>query len=206
MKKFYLLFLLISLITGCGASLKDSHYEYSRVSNGSRVIYRVIPVYIDKTFGEQDKLALDDAIRQWNYVLNRYIELRVMSTSFDMEIEVLREAEAGRALLVMKVFSDNSQIPESKGFRTLAWVNTLGGRRMYFVRDRLGVEDVKPIALHELGHALGSDHEKDEEGNVGKLMYPHYKRGSFLCVDYGAMEKVAAYQGLDKNKLNYCRR
>jgi predicted Zn-dependent protease len=203
MRRFWLAIIILSLIIGCGSSIRDTYYVY--VGNGSKITYKIIPVYIDKNFSDGDKRAIDDAIMEWNYVLNGYIEIRVMSTSFDMEIETLREAQAGRALLVMKVDSNNPQIPVSnKGSTILAWVNVIGGRRMYIVRDRLSSEDIRPIALHEFGHALGSDHEKEVEENKNKLMYPQYIRGNFICVDYWAMEKVAYYQGLDKNKLNYC--
>src|SRR5208283_1711278 len=46
---------------------------------------RVIPIWIDKGFGEADMLAISDAIGQWNYALNGYVVLTVVDTQFDME-------------------------------------------------------------------------------------------------------------------------
>lgn len=204
-----LVFFLLLLLVGCNPTVGNGY-----IRNPSNVgVYKVIPVYIDVTFGEGDKVAIDDAVNQWNYVLNGYMELKVVTHQFDMELNLIREAARNNGILIMKVYSNNPIVPTlTSGMYTLnsgavpiAWVNERGGGKMYLIRDRLENTDVLPVSLHELGHALGAGHEELLDENVLRLMYPYYyKRYNYSCIDKNAMKKVAEYQNLPWKGLNYC--
>lgn len=45
------------------------------------------------------------------------------------------------------------------------------------VADRLTEDDYKSVVLHELGHAVGLEHNEGENG-VGTLMYPSIEKGA----------------------------
>lgn len=165
---------------------------------------RVIPVVVDKTFSTDDQKAIDDSIAAWNYVLNGYLVMKVESWTFDMEIPVLKNIISRHGLVILKVDHTSSLIPDKKNAPTLAWANEIGGTKVWVVRDRIGTEDMFPIMLHELGHILGAEHEEDKPEFKGYLMYPHYSRGTYNCIDGKAMRKVAKFQMLLPDGLNYC--
>jgi hypothetical protein len=177
-------------------------FHYIQAGGYSAVPLKVIPVWIDKEFGTADQIAIDDAVKQWNYALNGYVKIVVVSTTFDMEVDVLKRVMSGDGWLFLKINSSNPLVDdkqfEGKKLWTLAWANAIGGNRMYLIRDRINNEWVTGITLHEMGHLLGADHD-----NV-YLMQPHYNWEDYRCVDYEALKRVAAYQHLPMAGLNYC--
>lgn len=209
----YLLAIIVALILvlpGC----YDSYYggplgnpeppRYTKIAPYSGTA-TIVPVVVDKNFSSEDKTSIDNAINSWNYVLNGYMVMKVESFNFDMEVDVLKRILAHDGLIIMKVDHTSSLIPDSNGkHNTLAWANDIGGNKIWVVRDRFYLPDTYPIMLHELGHILGADHEADIPQNDGFLMYPHYTRGKYNCVDQRAMLKVARYQMLFSERLNYC--
>ncbi len=178
-------------VTSCHAQT----YRYSQVPAAGYTL-RVKPIWIDNTFSTNDKLAIDDAISQWNYVLNGTIVLQVMSYDFDMEIESIASAVNNHGLLIMKITSDN---PMVDGPKTAAWVNELGGYKLYVIKDRVPGDMVKGVMLHELGHALGARHQ---DGNT--LMFEKYDAKKFTCIDYATVKQVSSYQMIQLDHLNYC--
>ncbi len=203
MKRFiYLAILAVFLAVGCVGHLGE--FRYVGTPNGySPVPLKVIKVYMDKNFGEADKVAIDDALMQWNYALNGYIKLNLVSTEFNMEPGIISECMLGNCWLVMKVDSKNPMVAEvDKGkdgkTYTLAWANEIGGNRMWLIRDRLSNAMVTGVSLHEMGHLLGSGHDD------AYLMAPMYVWERTRCVDYEALKKVAEYQHLPFANLNYC--
>jgi hypothetical protein len=187
---------------GCASLLgqpKLNGYSYSRMALYQGQPIRVIPIWIDKEFGQADKLAIDDAIGAWNYAMNGYIRLKVVDTDFDMEIPKIVQQVRENGWLFMKVKSDNPLVPtDNKGFWTIGFCEQIGGHHMYLVRDRLKNEDIFGVTLHEIGHLMGS-------GHVGeRLMYPHYSRARFQCIDAVTVYAVAKYNGLRADRLNFC--
>jgi hypothetical protein len=156
---------------------------------------RVIPIWIDKTFSGNDMLAIDDAINNWNLVLNGSIKLQPVSYQFDMEPDEIMRAIRERGLLVMKVTSDNSMVDKD----TRAWVNELGGFKLYVVKDRVPTEIMTGIMMHELGHALGASHQT---GNT--LMFPYYRKEMYYCIDFATVKQVSDYQKIRLDYLNHC--
>lgn len=205
MKMFSLLFVLICLLvgfaSGCAVLMAPREGQYAYVQ---RPVYvgapqKVIPIWIDKNFGQADRLAIDDAINKWNFALNGYIKLSIVDTEFDMEVpKIVKQVNSG-GWLFLRINSDSYLVPNNeKGFWTIGFVEQVGGHHMYLVRDRLLNEAVMGVTMHEIGHLLGA-------GHVGqRLMYPHFGVARFQCVDYDTMWAVASYQGLDPDRLNYC--
>ena len=208
MKMIILLLLAISfacILWGCGSLLRTANgpqlgeYEYTHRVEYKGDVVREIPIWIDVGFGEGDRVAIMDAINAWNYVLNGHIVLKVVDIKFDMEVDKIVKQVQENGWLIMKIGSLSSLVPDNdEGYWTIGFTERLGGNHLYLVRDRLGNDDVFGVTLHEIGHLLGA-------GHVGeRLMYPHFSRAGFQCVDWVSMEAVARYQGLDDKDLNYC--
>lgn len=197
--------LIAGIVAGCASTFsfmpaKLGEYEYVRQDPYQGPAYRVIPIWIDDKFGEADKVSIDDAIMQWNYAMNGYVVLKVVDTHFNMEVDKIVEQVKQGGWLFMKIDSTNKMIPDhkDKGYWTIGFTEKLGGHHLYLVRDRLQNQDVFGVTLHEIGHLMGSDH-------VGqRLMYPHYTRAGFQCIDYDTIKAVAKWQDLDARRLNYC--
>jgi len=208
MKMFVFLLLLITLLTGLlsgcalllGEGPKLGQYRYTQMELYRGVTLKTIPIWVDKGFGESDRLAIDDAVRAWNYALNGYIKLNIVDFAFDMEIDkIVRQVNTG-GWLFMRIDHDNPMVPigTDKGFWTIGFTETIGGHHLYLVRDRLANESVLGVTMHEIGHLLGSPHVGD------RLMYPHFTRARFQCVDQATIWEVAVYQGIPPDRLNYC--
>jgi len=179
-------------------------YHYIRVAEGAMVPWKTIPIYLDKQFGQADLLAIDDAINAWNYALNGYVKLRVVSTSFDLEPEVIKQCLAGGCWMIMRIDSSNPMVDDGPtvngqpAAKTLAWANDVGGNRIYMIRDRIDNKWMMGVSLHEMGHLLGAKHD-----NV-YLMQAHYNWEDTRCVDYYSIKLVAEYQHLPLGRMNYC--
>lgn len=193
------------ILIGCmRAPVKQFHYV--SVPGYSVAPLKVYKVWVDKTFSSEDRASILDAINQWNYSLNGYVLIVVESYDFDMEMDVIRTVMRGGGWIVLKIESSSPLVGAKDGppvggkqYYTLAWVNKIGGYKMYMVRDRVCTECVTGVALHEIGHLLGSEHDDV------LLMQPHYNWAEYRCVDYAAVKRVAAYQHLDVGRLNYCK-
>lgn len=205
MKRWLLgILVVLGLALGCmGHTVKPFHYI--SVPGYSYSPLKVYKVWVDKNFGEADKVAIDDAIKQWNYAMNGYVVIQVESYTFDMEIDVLKRVSNGEGWVFLKIDSSSTLIDDGvKGpdgrpkFYTLAWVNEIGGNRMWMVRDRIANRAVVGVTLHEIGHLLGANHD------TVYLMQPHYNWEDYRCVDYQALVRVAEYQHLPTGRLNYC--
>ncbi len=202
---FLLACLASLLVVSCGVFNGPiaGAYQYTDHA-GSRGIHpvRVINIWIDKDFGEADKLSISDAIGQWNFVLNGYVILNVVDTQFDMEPSKIVTQVRENGWLFMRVNSkDSSFIPTIKeaGYYCIGFTERVGGNHLYLVRDRLANEEVQGVTMHEIGHLLGSPHIGD------RLMSPHYQRNGWQCIDYATVQKVAEWQEIPVEKLNYCR-
>ncbi len=188
-------------MVSCGA---HQPLPFHYVSNGgySAVPLKTYKIWVDKNFGYADRLAIDDAIKQWNYALNGHVVLAVETFEYDMGMDVLREVVEGRGWVFLRIDSTAKYIPDSqngqKKYYTLAWVNKIGGSQMWVVRDRLKNEWVEGVIMHEIGHMLGADHDQVY------LMQPIYNWEDYRCVDYAALKRVAEYQHIPMSNLNYC--
>ena len=212
--KMLLIYLLIlccllgGLLAGCqllrqADQPRAGDFTYTQKDPYPQLPLRVIPIWVDKTFGGADRVSIDKAIEMWNYSLNGYIKLQVVDLQFDMETEkILAQINQG-GWLVLKIEHDNAMVPvhdkqREPGSMTLAFVERVGGHHLYLIRDRVGNDDVFGLTLHEMGHLLGAQHVGD------RLMYPHFSQTRTQCIDKESMLAVAAYWKLPADQLNYC--
>jgi hypothetical protein len=206
----YLVLILLSVLM-----LNCAHVQYTHVYTSNAPLIgapkKVIPVYVDSMFSMDDKLAIDNAVNQWNYALNQQMVLNIVSYEFNMEPSVIIQAQREHAFLFLEVSNTEPGIPDKipevecrklrKCFLTLAYADALGGTTVKVVRSRIKHSaDLEYIMLHEIGHLLYLRHVDDAEG----LMYKHYTKYGFLCVDEDSVQKVAQQYGLDFSHMNYC--
>ncbi|CAM6006098.1 unnamed protein product [Sphagnum balticum] len=175
-------------------------YHYVNVGSGPVVPLKVIPIWIDADFEEDDQLAIDDAIQQWNFALNGFVRLEVHSTRFNMDMDVVKRVMNGGGWMILKINSTSEFIHDdpARGHFTLGFANCIGGNRIYLIRDRIQNEWVTGLMLHEIGHLLGATHDGHD------LMQANYKWEDFRCIDSDTIAQVASYQHIPANRLNYC--
>ncbi len=200
MKYLYSLILSLMLILGMGCGLRDnSLYYYIHAPNQAVIPLKSYHIYVDREFGEADKVSIMQAVEQWNFALNGYIKIDIVEWNFQMLPSQIKEGMENNGWFFLKIDSHSKFLPDTKiGKIVLAYCDKILGTRMFMIRDRMGNEDVQPIVLHEIGHLLGAEH-------VGhQLMYPYYGKERFRCVDWESINFVARQQHLDVNNLNYC--
>lgn len=211
MKSLVLLFCLIISLFGCAGPVKTGMYQYHSVAPDTQhQHFQLISFYVDKNFNKTERLALDQAIREWNYALNGYLRIQIISDKIDHEdTKAMRElvrklSPTGEGVIMLKLNHDDPLLQnmeeEESGIR-LAFTNGLGERGHLFVvlGDAIGSKDLHKILLHEIGHLMGSDHV-----NAPSLMYPAYGYKQMGCIDKLTLAMVAEYRDIDLNHLNYC--
>jgi hypothetical protein len=183
------------VLNGCFAH-EPTHFYYTKAPEYDGIPLKTIQIYEDKNFGNADLVSLDSAVGQWNYALNGYIRLVVVSTTFDMQPEILDSVvNHNSGWLILKTDS-YSEVAKNK--LTVGTSNSVGGNVIHIIRDRITNEDLEIIMLHEIGHLLGSGH------NTSYLMAKHFDRDHMQCIDYFTLSNVASFQHIQLNRLNYC--
>lgn len=198
MKYFLMLIICLSCIFGCGVR-DNGLYYYIHAPNQTVIPLKSYHIYVDKDFSGADKISITQAVEQWNFALNGYIKIDIISWDFQMEPSILKEGMENGGWFFLKIDSQSKLLSETKeGKIVLAYCDKILGTRMFMIRDRVKDLDVQPIILHEIGHLLGAEH-------IGhQLMYPYYSHDRFRCVDWESISLVAKQQHLDVNNLNYC--
>jgi len=173
-------------------------FSYTHVPVSGQCI-QTIEIWVDKNFGAADKLAISNGVDQWNYSLNGYIRLNIVSMDFDMEPEVLKRVMGYHGWIFLKINSSSDFAPSSEeGHRVLAFVNSIGGNIIYYIRDRIVNEGMYGVTMHEVGHLMGAHHV------VGYLMNPSYSVSVYRCIDKGTMVQVTSYWHIPMSGVNYC--
>src|SRR5271166_5368407 len=99
----FILAMMVLVLADCGAApLLNFHYTNNVAT---AYPYKTINIWVDKDFGEADRVSIDDAIMQWNYALNGSIVLKVNSYEFEMtNNDVLNEVKVkGNGWLFLKI-------------------------------------------------------------------------------------------------------
>lgn len=206
MIKWWLLWVSISLlIVSCLAYAPPPKFYYTQ-HVPVEMPERIIPVYIENTFSETDRLEMQQAIDQWNEALNGHVKIIIAETDFQMATYQIKEAKQNNGWLFLKIRQGNPLIP-SQSFSSpdqpqsfiLAFTNRIGGDEAWFVRDAMPDEYMMyGVTLHEIGHLLGANHD----GRY--LMAPHYSELDFQCIDEGTMKQVSNNINVPIESLNYC--
>lgn len=198
MKLWMRLLALCGLVFGMSCAHGPMPFHYVHSAPMSQPALKVIPIWIDSGFGEADRIEIDDAIRQWNYALNGYVHLEVVSWNFNMEPSIIQKVMHGGGWLILKIDSHSTFVHDAPNHFTLAFADSVGGNRVYFIRDRIQNEWMTGLAMHELGHLLGAQH------NGQDLMQANYNWETFRCIDQATVTQVADYLHLPASRLNYC--
>lgn len=166
---------------------------------------RIIPVYIDEAFGEQDKISIADGLASWNYALNNYICLKP-TWSFDMSIIDINHIQDNGGIAILRIESGNTIIPLSDNGTVMAFTITYRSfpktHYIYMIEDRLRGTNIQfsDTTRHEIGHSMGNDHINDHPS----IMNDPYVEEYAHCIDKYALHEVAIKNVLDETKLNYC--
>lgn len=165
---------------------------YSNIGRGTKT--RI--VMIDKMFSKEEQQQILRAIDEWNVALNKTIDLKVVDVDFDMEVGKLTRImnEDGIVILSVSPYGDVMKFVDDGNIG--GKVDKIGGNVVYLLQGRATLDKINVITKHELGHALGAEHT--EHG----LMRGRYAPNP--CIDKGAVEQVATFNGLNVNKMNYC--
>lgn len=193
--------ILLSCLPANAATGPDgitSPYGYtshpSRVSTG-----RVVALYVDRDFDQEERHRIVSAIRQWNYVLNGYVVFRASLLPENTNSDVVSQIKRSGGWIVARVDSSHPVAHQGEGLHALAV--TVGNSHsgfVYVISDRIGRRDLTGVVMHEFGHVLGAVH--DSSG----LMAPVYSAEGSRCIDRQAVAMVANAQHLPMAELNWC--
>jgi hypothetical protein len=141
-------------------------------------------------------MEIQKALDQWNFALNGSLILDIADYNALVDEKTFKYTEETHGILFLRIDSHNNLIP---GRTTLAFnYPHVGGNYIYLIRDRMLNDAIKPVSMHELGHALGAEHTD------GGLMNPYYYSYMYQCIDRIAAGEVAEYQHLPLGRLNWC--
>ena len=160
---------------------------------------RVVTLYIDGDFPEHHREAIVSAMRQWNYVLNGYVQFRAHVLPEGTNSQDIARLRRNGAWIVALVDSSHPIAQHGEGAHALAV--TVGNGHdgfVYVIGDRIGGRDLAGVVMHEFGHVLGAGH--DQAG----LMAPVYSAAAARCIDHDAVAMVANAQHVPLQRLNWC--
>lgn len=158
----------------------------------------IIPVAIDIGFSPQEQVFLKSAIQEWNHALNGQLQLSIYTDRFNMEDSTIAYIYNAKGFMMLKVSSLGTVMYHLDN-DTVAITSHIGtAHEIYFLKEKVGLQRMRQVALHEIGHALGAYHT--QQG----LMKHEYDAISYDCIDRATVAQVAEYQNLDISKMNWC--
>jgi hypothetical protein len=156
-------------------------------------------ISIDGTFTPQQYDDLRHAVEQWNIALANRIVFNILPGRYQARGTEGSDGIRQPGLLFVRIDSKYPMV-QGPGF-TSTLALAVGGVRsgvIYVLVDRVAKRNLTGIAMHEMGHSLGSGHL--EKG----LMEPKYNPKSQRCIDVLTMNAVAQAQRVTFDKLNWC--
>ena len=207
MKKFgYALFCLLFSCIFCWSCIPPHSYAFTYVNSPhqrTKSPTQIKMVYIDQAFGESDRVAIADALTQWEYALNGYMTFKTQY--YDVEhgaVDTLRDVVDGRAWMFLKINSTNPLVDfhDMPKVHALAFCERVGGSLIYMVRDRVPNDNVKGVMMHEIGHLLGAQHWDEDDD----LMNPIYREANSQCIDKHTLQQVSEHLHIPVQNMNYC--
>lgn len=154
-------------------------------------------LYVDRSFDEDEVVYITQAAISWSIATNHIAEIDVVRLPTKEKIDVLD------ALVILKVDPDYPEVIIADGFNfgtTLGYYNAHGAiPSIYIVSARIADKDFKAVTLHEMGHALGLEHIKGEEG-YGTLMYPSSEKAANE-ITHKDLEQFCRIYHCDASKL-----
>lgn len=160
---------------------------------------RVVPLYIDRDFNDFERERITSAMRQWNYVLNGFVQFRAAYLPDEPTPTMLAQIRRAGGWVVARVDSRHPIAQQGEGRHALAVTAGNRGGFVYVISDRIGQRDLTGVMMHEFGHVLGAGH--DERSG---LMAPVYTSAMGRCIDRESVWLVAQAQRLPLNRMNWC--
>jgi hypothetical protein len=184
---------MVMLMMGC-VGRPSTPFVYLSVPEEAAVSPKVVyHLYVEDEFSGEDKAAISAAVGHWNFALNGYVKIEIVSLTYKFG-DVIGPDD----WTIVKIDHSNGKIKDGKRWRQLAFADKVGGKHLWIVRDRIKDSWMVGIVLHELGHLLGASHEGKD------LMQPHFVENGYVCVDEETLKQVAQHQQIPFKKLNFC--
>ena len=194
------LLIIICFLISCSTS--SYHYTHTPINTAQP---KIIPVYIDTTFSRDQKAAIYKVVGEWNVVLNGYVKLDIVSSSFDMDEANLYTITTTRSITILNIDSRSNIIPPAAREGEVIDAFCYMERWIYMISDRMDdMTKFSGVLRHEISHALRGNHIP--RAKHLSLMNPIYSDEGNACIDYWTIEEVAKENSLDPQKLNYCTR
>jgi hypothetical protein len=159
---------------------------------------RVVELYVDRDFNDYEREKMLSAMRQWNYVLNGFVQFRARVLRDEPTPMMLAQIRRSGGWVLARVDSRHPVAHQGEGRQALAVTTGNRGGMVYVISDRIGNRDLTGVIMHEFGHVLGAGHD-----GYG-LMAPVYSAAMGRCIDRDAVALVAQAQRLPVNQLNWC--
>jgi len=192
----HLLALALSLtVMSCEATVAPHYTAHTVVIPQAS---RIIPVAIDIQFSPAEQRQLEQALQEWNKSFNGQMQFSVYTNHFNMEDSTISYIYNAGGLMLLSV-SKLGNVMMNLDDGTVAITSHVGtGHEIYFLKEKVGLDRMKKVALHELGHALGAYHTPTG------LMQHVYNAEAYSCIDYTTVQQVAQYQHLNAETMNWC--
>lgn len=185
---------MVMLMMGC-LSRPSTPFVYLSVPEEAAVSPKVVyHLYVEDSFSATDKAAISAAVGHWNFALNGYVKIEIVSLTYKFG-----DAIGADDWTIVKIDHSNEKVKDKNKWQQLAFADKVGGKHLWIVRDRIKDGWMVGIILHEIGHLLGAAHGKSDN-----LMQPHFKENGYVCVDEETLKQVAVHQHIGMKKLNFC--
>jgi hypothetical protein len=190
---FFIQFLATSLLLMVLCMVSNPHQEYQhKILNNYHKI-----LYVDPNFTDEEFFYISAAADEWEQKTQHIVSFTVIKLP-------QQRIDFQKSILIHKVnqydplifFLDRYKKNEIEGFYDKDNVF----ENIKIVSFRLNNKTYKQTVLHELGHALGLQHNKGIEG-MGTLMYPSVDLGSDHITDID-IENLCIIYHCDAKKLN----
>jgi hypothetical protein len=167
----------LGILTGCGSTMPavkappvDVCPAFPSASRDPINLHK--RVCVDASFDQEDRDDIEEALHAWNKALGS--DLQMAHEGCDWHI----------------VYAKRDNFYGILSPLTLAY-GVIGGDTIQVLRWRMhGQAKFRQVLMHEMGHLLGSDHSKNEQG----LMAEHYWPHEYQCIDPWTVSQVAIWQ------------
>lgn len=141
-------------------------------------------------FDETDTESIHVAVTNWNEAFHGHVVIDFEHRGYTADDAVASQRHRG--IIISKVDSTCPYIPTSPA-GTLAWVDSIGGDKVWVIRDRIDTRDLTTIVMHEFGHVFGALDDMEPESK--RLMAMQWSDKP-ACIDAQTAKEVETYLDL----------
>lgn len=165
-------------------------------------------VYVDASFEEWQENYILNALKDWECVGNGMIKFNIKLRATQFDYDAIKSPK--NVLIIAPASVLHPEIvywdAEKKKKPIISYTIGLYTKTskniplILMVNERLGIPNYKAVALHEIGHSLGLDHDSSKES----IMYEVIDDGSKKLMHYDIVSLCNKY-GCDPAKLSACK-